>query len=703
MNSIRNSQSILNDQSQIRTTQNYDEIARMKEKIAQDAQRLEQLKREQMERADRLKTSRPQSHLSNQVIDELQQLKNDYQQAGGQDQKFVNDVNNLESFYKGAIQQPQQLNQQQQQQPQLQQPIQFQQQQQPVQMFQQQPMFINLQQQEIQSNKPKKKDFNDPFQQFSRKKEFFLQNNVRGFDLTREEQILMNLQAQEVDSLRMISRIPIGTEIYRFKLEQYKELSTMRAEMEKIIQVQRLQRVRRNFEKKRRQKDKEFEINKWVDDQRKFIIENRLRNDFGEVRKEGHLYDPAEELVIHWDYQGKQNLLNLFLQFLTICKYQINQSLQNHMIVRQKERTNQLHEIPAHPEVLLIEEVQLPVSKKLEENTGKTQSYGWTQIDLFDQQRQLKRGNSNASITQNIAKLEPIPNALFHMRITYPNDEDLRQVRSIYPEQTAMEYNIPYIHLRSLLDRNYEAAIEGKEQNNKDNGELSLNGQNYKVTEEVAVFGNKRNPTPQTKQYVLRGDTKKGYRIQIHHIQNKIANNFMRVICAALTDQHLMLDPSGQPLAFNTTIHDASSPNSGQSVESNPFPLIEADLQMKGISNKAAGSILIEFNEEYRFFYNFQKQAMSSGKTIYLGFQVVEKNASKGRANTTMTMGDYEVIGWSYIIFVKQDGSVRTGRSTLNLFEPPLKRPPLDESNEWYQSILVNTILNQIGLFFVWL
>lgn len=46
-----------------------------------------------------------------------------------------------------------------------------------------------------------------------------------------------------------------------------------------------------------------------------------------------------------------------------------------------------------------------------------------------------------------------------------------------------------------------------------------------------------------------------------------------------------------------------------------------------------------------------------------------------------MTMGDYEVIGWSYIVFVKPDGSVRTGRNTLNLFNPPLKRPPLDESN----------------------
>lgn len=45
-----------------------------------------------------------------------------------------------------------------------------------------------------------------------------------------------------------------------------------------------------------------------------------------------------------------------------------------------------------------------------------------------------------------------------------------------------------------------------------------------------------------------------------------------------------------------------------------------------------------------------------------------------------MTMGDYEVIGWSYIEFVKSDGTVRVGRNTLNLYNPPLKRPPLDES-----------------------
>ena len=38
----------------------------------------------------------------------------------------------------------------------------------------------------------------------------------------------------------------------------------------------------------------------------------------------------------------------------------------------------------------------------------------------------LYKGPTDATITiENIAKLEPIPNAWFHMRITYPNDEEL--------------------------------------------------------------------------------------------------------------------------------------------------------------------------------------------------------------------------------------------------------------------------------------
>mgnify|MGYP006954618275 FL=1 len=44
-------------------------------------------------------------------------------------------------------------------------------------------------------------------------------------------------------------------------------------------------------------------------------------------------------------------------------------------------------------------------------------------------------GPTDPAITiEEIAKLEPIPNAFIYIRITYPNDEELGQMRSIYPE-----------------------------------------------------------------------------------------------------------------------------------------------------------------------------------------------------------------------------------------------------------------------------
>lgn len=122
------------------------------------------------------------------------------------------------------------------------------------------------------------------------------------------------------------------------------------------------------------------------------------------------------------------------------------------------------------------------------------------------------------------------------MRITYPNDEDFGQVRSIYPEQTAAEYNIPYIHLRGLFARNYEAATQGKLPDKKDNGDVTIGGQNYKLTEEVQVFNNGRKATPQTRNYPLRANAKKGLRVVLHQISGHVANHHLRVMCACIMD-----------------------------------------------------------------------------------------------------------------------------------------------------------------------
>lgn len=59
----------------------------------------------------------------------------------------------------------------------------------------------------------------------------------------------MNLAAQEYDQLRVLQRLPKDSELYGYKLKQYKELSAMRAEAEKVLQEQRLEKIKRDFDR----------------------------------------------------------------------------------------------------------------------------------------------------------------------------------------------------------------------------------------------------------------------------------------------------------------------------------------------------------------------------------------------------------------------------------------------------------------------
>jgi hypothetical protein len=51
-------------------------------------------------------------------------------------------------------------------------------------------------------------------------------------DAESEEKAMTNLAAQEYDSLRILMSLPEHSELYRFKYEQYKKLSSIRAKTE---------------------------------------------------------------------------------------------------------------------------------------------------------------------------------------------------------------------------------------------------------------------------------------------------------------------------------------------------------------------------------------------------------------------------------------------------------------------------------------
>lgn len=230
-------------------------------------------------------------------------------------------------------------------------------------------------------------------------REFFVQNEVRNVDLTEEERMLVNLQAQDVDSLRVLAQMPIGTELYQFKMNQYKELSMGRAEMEKMLQEQRVGTLRRQFEKKRREEDKQFDNQKFVDDWRKQIIGARLRRDlnFGKGERQ---YDPREGFIVHWDYclgiPKRMDYIQLVYaiyvngeevyapRMVEPHDCEIDTSATNRCIIGENHH---LQDIPANSNCLLIFEIQAVYSKS---SDGKVVSYGWSQLDLFDAKRQLR-------------------------------------------------------------------------------------------------------------------------------------------------------------------------------------------------------------------------------------------------------------------------------------------------------------------------
>lgn len=106
----------------------------------------------------------------------------------------------------------------------------------------------------------------------------FRQNDFRSEDLEVEERALMNVAAQEYDHLRLLSRLPTNSELYRYKMDQYKELSTMRSEIEKVLQEQRLEKIRRDFEKQKYEDERRYNHERWLEEQKREILAAKLRN-----------------------------------------------------------------------------------------------------------------------------------------------------------------------------------------------------------------------------------------------------------------------------------------------------------------------------------------------------------------------------------------------------------------------------------------
>lgn len=106
-------------------------------------------------------------------------------------------------------------------------------------------------------------------------------NISRNPDLNMYERASLGLEAASVDELRMMRALPVGTDLYRYKVEQTKEMATARGEVLKLIEEQRLKEMKKQYDIKTGLEDRRFEDQFWADDQMKNIIQKQLRQIMG--------------------------------------------------------------------------------------------------------------------------------------------------------------------------------------------------------------------------------------------------------------------------------------------------------------------------------------------------------------------------------------------------------------------------------------
>lgn len=122
-------------------------------------------------------------------------------------------------------------------------------------------------------------------------------NMQRNPDLNFYERTSMGLEAMNVDQLRLMKQVPVGTDLYRYKLEQVKEATTTRGEVMKLLEEQRLKQMKKYADLQATRESACLDNRLWSDDMMKNIIHKTIRE---QVNKN---YDMSNEKM-GGDYGG---------------------------------------------------------------------------------------------------------------------------------------------------------------------------------------------------------------------------------------------------------------------------------------------------------------------------------------------------------------------------------------------------------------
>ena len=567
-------------------------------------------------------------------------------------------------------------------------------------------------------------------------------NRLRNPRLTLMERNIAFMDSTEVDELRVLERLPVGSKERGFKFQQFQDASVNRQELKKLCMEEQLKLDIKQYDIYGQKMEAEFNNKNWVDEHRKKIIGDRQRRDFApepmlflkkqnlnngegsggmkynkgmdfdlnkELNQKRKGYDPKQGFIVYWDYiigivndMGLKDFIsthNILFIISVVCE---GETLVEPFVIDPKPIETQgknkikstlidqidLQNILVNPETLLIWEIQL-----VSESEEETKLLGWTQIDLFEISNDLKRGFWKCPLYMppvdlNITK-EKIQNLKVnygpwvYLRIAFPWKDQFTIVESFDHQVTAGQYFIPDIHLRAA---HYKPVIEIDYQQNV----KYIENKNSPVFQKI----NKRDSR------IIRNPREKFNRIESsestpsddNRLAPKTKPRGIKIVIHRIK-KHVAGSHNKIGLAIleeKNKIYDDNGKNCvrNTTVHNPLFNDASRSEQSEYMENKAQGSDIV-FNEEFIFLRNFPVMYSLNQKEIYIIFQMMEKPQPKNVLDKDKISYDkaridnyggmeYKLNGWTHFKVLNNDGVIKNGKFTSKLFRPPYKLPPID-------------------------
>jgi hypothetical protein len=449
-------------------------------------------------------------------------------------------------------------------------------------------------------------------------------------DLMPEERALMNLSKQEVQELQLLSALPRDSEVYRAKMEQYKETAGFRGKMETMLQELQYERLKRTMERDMRDDDQRYQQTRWKDENKRELMAHRGPKN----------YDPLSGFYVYFDYfkgvsrrfRHCQLVYGIYergesrLEPRLVPGVGVENDSYSDMTGRAVFATDHdVKRINPQSSLLLIVEVQASATRE----AGEVSNIGWTVLDLFSGARKLNEGLWKLPLYRpptevdlqvgSLRTLLQVPNAFLYIRIadmTHPKPE-ITDV-PVNPDETARFYRIPAIHAREVVNDQAEQPRR-------------VDRSAVRRTPEMARPAREGTPRMYTPSQGNPSQNS-GIGVRIEHLQN-ISSRDLAFQVAVQQGEFIAKDGKGKDCVWN----------------SKPVQI--------------TGELFIEVGQEVAFINNFYTLLNRSQwrQPLYLVVQMVDRT---------------QPLAWTVLQLTDADAqSIFYGTVELNLYRPPVTVP----------------------------